>query len=86
MRQPSLILASGSPRRRELLGKAELCFDVIPSRAQEIQPSHLSPAEMCQANALIKAMDVARQHPDRWVLGADTLVFLDDKPLGKPAD
>lgn len=81
-----LILASGSPRRRELLAATGLEFEVIPSQAEETHDASLGMAGLCEENARIKALDVARSHPEAWVIGSDTLVFLDDEPLGKPKD
>ena len=46
----------------------------------------MDPQKLCEVNASLKAHAVARLYPDAWVIGADTLVFLDDIPLGKPAD
>jgi len=83
---PRIILASGSPRRRKLLKKAGLTFEVKPSPAEEIHDSTMAPGQLCEENARIKAAAVAREIPGAWVIGADTLVFLDDHPLGKPAD
>jgi len=85
MKLPSLILASVSPRRAELLRQLGLDFQVIPSDAAEIFDDHLSPLELCQLNAHRKARAVAKRHPDALVLGADTLVFLDREIMGKPA-
>lgn len=81
-----IILASGSPRRRELLGKSGLRFEVIPSPAEEIHDATMAPGALCEENARLKATAVALENPGAWVIGADTLVFLDDHPLGKPAD
>lgn len=81
-----LILASGSPRRRELLEKAGLDFEVIPSPAEEIHDAALGMAGLCEGNARLKAAAVAVYHPEAAVIGADTLVFLDGEPLGKPKD
>lgn len=81
-----LILASGSPRRRELLEAAGLDFEVIPSPAEEIHDASLGMAGLCEENARLKAAAVAALHPDAVVIGADTLVFLEDEPLGKPKD
>jgi septum formation protein len=81
-----LILASGSPRRRELLEAAGLDFEVIPSPAEEIHDASLGMAGLCEENARLKAAAVAALHPDAVVIGADTLVFLDGEPLGKPKD
>lgn len=84
MNLPPLILASTSPRRAELLSRLKLEFTVVPSEATELWHEHLSPLEICQLNAHRKARTVAKKLPDSLVLGADTLVFLDDEMLGKP--
>ncbi|HEX3628386.1 MAG TPA: Maf family protein [Verrucomicrobiae bacterium] len=86
MKLPPLILASASPRRAELLRQLKLEFEVVPSNAKEVFDDHLSPLELCQLNAHRKARAVAKKIPDALVLGADTLVFLDHKIFGKPAD
>ena len=52
----------------------------------EMAHEHLSPWELCQLNAHRKARVVAKKHPDALVLGADTLVFLDDEIMGKPVN
>jgi septum formation protein len=84
VKRPSLILASTSPRRAELLKLLSVEFSVLPSDAEEVAPEHLSPLEVCQLNAHRKARAVAKKIPDALVLGADTLVFLDNEILGKP--
>ena len=61
-------------------------FQVVASGTAEMAHEHLSPWELCQLNAHRKARAVAKKIPDALVLGADTLVFLDDEPMGKPAD
>jgi septum formation protein len=81
---PPLILASASPRRAELLRLLELDFKVLPSDAREVSHEHLSPLEVCQLNAHRKARAVAKKIPDALVLGADTLVFLENEIFGKP--
>jgi len=81
-----VILASGSPRRRELLEAAGLSFEVIPSPAEEIHDASLGMEGLCEENARLKAIAVAANHPEAVVIGADTLVFLDGQPLGKPKD
>ena len=81
-----VILASGSPRRRELLEAAGLDFEVIPSPAEEVHDASLGMAGLCEENARLKAVAVATDHPEAAVIGADTLVFLDGEPLGKPRD
>ncbi len=86
MNLPPFILASASPRRAELLRQLELDFTVLPGNAAEVMHEFLSPMEVCQLNAHRKARVVAKKIPDALVLGADTLVFLDDEILGKPRD
>jgi septum formation protein len=81
-----IILASSSPRRHELLAKAGLVFEVIPSPAEEIRDATMHPGALCETNARLKAAAVACHHPGAWVIGADTLVFLGGHPIGKPAD
>jgi septum formation protein len=83
---PPFILASASPRRAELLRQLKLEFEVVPSDAKEVYDENLSPLELCQLNAHLKARTVAKKHPDMLVVGADTLVFLDRQIFGKPRD
>ena len=78
-----LILASNSPRRRELLSKLNYKFDVIPSGCEEYTNA-TDPADMVKELAVHKALDVYKQHPDCCVIGCDTVVDLDGKVLGKP--
>lgn len=85
MNLPPLILASASPRRAELLRQLNLNFQVVPGGAAEIFDEQLSPWELCQLNAHRKARVVAKKIPEALVLGADTLVFLADEIMGKPA-
>lgn len=86
MSSHTIILASASPRRTELLREAGVPHVVIPARADEIQPEHLSPHETAQINAYRKARLVAKQHPDAIVIGADTIVCLGNEIFGKPAN
>jgi septum formation protein len=81
-----IILASGSPRRRELLGSIGVDFDVIPSDVPEVRAAGESPEEYVARLSREKAAAVARQHPDRWIVAADTTVYLGDELLEKPAD
>jgi septum formation protein len=83
---PPFILASASPRRAGLVRQLKLDFEIVPSDAKEVFDDNLSPLELCQLNAHRKARAVAKKHPDALVMGADTLVFLDHKIFGKPAD
>ena len=86
MHLPKVILASVSPRRRELLRSLEIDFEVAPSDAEEAHHEPLTVREISQLNAYRKARAVAKKHPDALVLGADTLVHLDGRLLGKPAN
>jgi len=86
MNLPPLILASASPRRAELLRQLNLEFQIMASDAAELFDDQLSPWEVCQLNAHRKARVIAKKHPDALVLGADTLVFLGEETMGKPAD
>ena len=80
----SLILASASPRRAQLLRSAGVRFVVCTSHTTELEAEHLTPFETAQVNAYRKAYAVAKSHPDSTVLGADTVVHLDEQFFGKP--
>ncbi|MBI4061722.1 MAG: septum formation protein Maf [Elusimicrobia bacterium] len=80
-----LVLASASPRRRAILRAAGVAFSVDPSDADEDSPEK-NPRRLVVKLARRKALDVAKRHPGRPVLGADTLVVCAGKILGKPAD
>ena len=86
MSGPRIVLASSSPRRRELLQSAGLEFSTETCDAVEIHDPALGLAGLVTANARTKALTVAAAHPDAIVLGADTLVWIDGHALGKPAD
>lgn len=81
-----IILASGSPRRRELLKEACIQFEVIVSPAEEVHDASIPLSELCEKNAALKAEAVAVSNPDAVVIGADTLVWIEGEPLGKPKD
>lgn len=83
---PPIILASQSPRRRELLSKAGVPFSVVIKETDELQDASLSPQELCLHNAEQKSEAVFQDHPETTVIGADTLVFLNKRHLGKPRD
>ncbi len=83
---PPVILASQSPRRRDLLAKAGVPFSIVIRDTEELKDAALPPRELCLHNARAKAEAVFREHPDSTIIGADTLVFLDGLPLGKPQD
>jgi len=78
-----VILASASPRRKELLAYIIPRFDVVPSGIDETASG--KPAEQVKKLALDKALDVASKHRDALVIGADTLVAAGRRVLGKPA-
>ncbi|MFL6514749.1 MAG: Maf family protein [Chthoniobacterales bacterium] len=85
-RSPTLVLASGSPRRSDLLQAAGIAFETVVPGIEEIAEAHLTARELTAWNAVRKGMAVARQMPERVVLAADTVVLLSDKVIGKPAD
>jgi septum formation protein len=81
-----LILASASPRRRELLAGLGLSFEVVIADVTEHEDPDAEPKAMVAHNAALKADWVAAKHPEAWVLGADTTVFIDRTVLNKPRD
>ena len=81
-----LILASASPRRRELLAAAGFRFEVRVSAVAENEDPAGDPREMSAGNALAKACAVAAENPGALVLGADTVVALGNRVFNKPAD
>jgi septum formation protein len=80
-----LILASKSPRRSELLKQAGFTFTVIPSDFDEGTVALSNPDSDVVTLAESKALDISQKHPDAWVIGADTIVLIGRKILGKPA-
>lgn len=83
----ALILASASPRRRELLEQIGLDFVVRPSAVEEDNTLPVPPAELVVLQARAKALDIAGQaKPDDVVIGADTIVVVDGVVYGKPTD
>jgi septum formation protein len=81
-----LILASASPRRRELLRRLGMPFEVVVADVTEHEDPQTDPRVMVAHNAALKADWVAARNPDAVVLGADTTVFLDGKAINKPRD
>jgi septum formation protein len=81
-----LILASASPRRRELLAQLGVPFDVVVADITEHEESSTDPRVMVAHNAALKADWVAERNPNAVVLGADTTVFIDNHALNKPRD
>ncbi|HTV07763.1 MAG TPA: Maf family protein [Candidatus Aquilonibacter sp.] len=80
-----LILASASPRRRELLMQIGLQFDVIPAHIDETRRANEAPSAYVQRLALEKAQAIHQLHPNDFILGADTTVEIDGQALEKPA-
>ena len=79
-----IILASNSPRRRQLMEMLGLDFEVILGNVEEVVDPALEPDELVMDLAMRKAVDVFRSHKDRVVLGFDTMVYVEGEPLGKP--
>ena len=81
------ILASSSPRRRELLLRLQTPFDIIlPDVDESIIPPEGSPETYCTALAELKANDISQHYPNNLVIGSDTIVVLDNNIMGKPED
>ncbi len=86
-KSPAIILASGSPRRRELLQQIGVGFRIVPADIPEIPLPGEDPGKFVLRMAREKALEVLRREgAERPVLGADTAVILDGRILGKPAD
>lgn len=83
---PPLVLASQSPRRVELMREAGYDFETLPVDVHEAHDASLTPDELTIANAADKAIAGSRLRADALAIGADTLVYLDGEPLGKPRD
>jgi septum formation protein len=81
-----IILASQSPRRKQLLEWAEVNFEIVVSSTDESFPETLSPAEAALHIARNKALAVRQLHPRRTILAADTIVVLNKEIIGKPKD
>lgn len=79
-----IILASASPRRKTILSQVGLDFTIEPSRINEDFSIDLLPKAFCEYWAREKANDIAKSHSDKLIIGADTIVIIDDKILGKP--
>lgn len=83
----NFILASASPRRKELLESIGLSFQVdLPREFQEIEPENQSAHQLVKHNAAGKARDIAKHHKNALILGVDTVGALDDHVLEKPKD
>ena len=82
----AFILASGSPRRRELLRQLGFSFTVIPSRLEETNQRGMEPRGHATYYAKEKAKEVAQRYPEQWVLAADTIVVVAEEIFGKPVN
>lgn len=83
---PPLVLASASPRRRDLLREAGYEFRVVTAPVAEGEEAHAGIDALVMENARLKCLAVAQDCPEAIVIGSDTLVALDEQPLGKPRD
>lgn len=86
LRPVKFILASSSPRRRELLASIGVAFDVLPSHVPEVRREGEAPEEYVARLSRDKAGALAQTNPERWVIAADTTVLLGEELLEKPAD
>jgi len=82
----NIILASASPRRKEILENANVKFDVVKSTIDEVILDQELPSQVVMRLAFEKCMDIAYKNENDLVIGADTIVVLDDIILGKPKD
>ncbi|MBC8402891.1 MAG: septum formation protein Maf [Candidatus Marinimicrobia bacterium] len=83
---PPIILASSSPRRKALLQQIDLEFEVKPATIHEDFSLDLPPEQFATHYARLKAAELAWQYPDHLIIGADTIVVLNNRILGKPQD
>ena len=79
-----IILASASPRRKELLSKITTDFEIIPSNALEIYPENLDALKVSLYLSNLKAKDIHSKYPNSIVIGSDTTVIINNTVLGKP--
>jgi len=82
----ALILASGSPRRRELMSAAGFTFETVVPGIEELAVSGEDVRNMAARLSREKAVAVSDERPDAWVIGADTIVDVDGEPFSKPRD
>jgi septum formation protein len=81
-----VVLASSSPRRKDLLEKAGLEFTIHPVQVEEMDEDNPDPLELARSISLAKAFAAAPWHPGSVIIAADTFGWLEGKPLGKPRD
>ena len=86
LKKHKIILASQSPRRRELLSNLGLNFEVIPANLEEKADSYSSFGELVMELARQKAEHIAKDHPGRIIVASDTIVVIDNRVLNKPLD
>jgi septum formation protein len=84
MMKNRFVLASKSPRRSEMLRQLGFDFDIIPSRVEENFVQKETPQEHVIRLAEAKGLDIGSRYPDRWIIAADTIVYVDGSILGKP--
>lgn len=84
--QEGIILASGSPRRQEILKGLGFEFETIPSNISEDEVLWEEPEKRSKLLAELKAVDVQKEHPTRKIIGADTIVYCDGIRMEKPAN
>ena len=82
----NIVLASSSPRRKELMDMLDLSYVIEGSSVDESLPEGILPGEAVEGLAYQKAKEVAQRYTDSLVIGADTIVVVDDLILGKPQD
>ena len=80
----NVVLASASPRRKELLGIITENFKIVPSGVEETVPDGILPEKQPEYLASLKALNIAKKYPHDIVIGADTSVIIDNCVLGKP--
>lgn len=86
MSDKHILLASGSPRRKELMKMAGLKFAVMPADVPEIVPDSVPPERRAAFLAELKAAYMSVRHPEKIIIGADTVVLCEGRLLGKPKD
>ncbi len=83
--QKKIVLASASPRRKDLLEQMGLSVEICPADLDESRFQEKEPRDLVKVLSLEKALVIARKYPDVWVLGADTIVVVENTVLGKPS-
>ena len=86
MKSKKIVLASRSPRRKQMLDQIGLQFEIRESEYEEDMSAKSDPYELVKFLALNKARDVAKHYDDTIIIGADTVVVLDNEVIGKPKD